>query len=325
MSRMVDVAKEAGVSVATVSRVLNGIGVRPELELAVRAAVAKLDYAPDKTARSLRRRNSELWGLILADIGNPFFTAVARSVEDYAHRHGYSVVICNTDEDPTKESRYLRVVSEQRMSGLIICPTSRSTDVRGVIGTSTAVVVIDRSLDTDLDHVVFDNRAAGESATDVLLQAGYQRIACITGPRATTTAAERAQGWEDAYRKAGLVADPALAQFVEFDVEGGIHAMRTLMASANPPDAVVATNNLVGVGALRTVSDLDRHDIGVSVIGDLPFATSVSENVWIKQLKPSRLGKQAAKMLIERLDGVESGPGRHVVLPIGAPKPQRPL
>ena len=194
-----------------------------------------------------------------------------------------------------------------------------------MLNKSCEVVVIDRSLDADLDHVVFDNESAGESAAAVLVEAGYQRIACITGPVSTTTAVDRARGWEAAYRAAHLTADMSLLRFEEFQVEGGARAMHSLMSLPNPPDAVVATNNLVGVGVLRAIAERNRHDIGVSVIGDLPFATSVSPNVWVKQLLPDRLGKLAAKMLKERLDGEVTSPGRRVVLPVGPPTPQRHL
>src|SRR5699024_2491736 len=122
MAKIVDVAAHAGVSTATVSRVLNGMRVRPELEAAVRRAVEELGYTPDRTARSLRRRHSDVIALVIPDIENPFFTAVARGVEDVAQAAGFSVVLCNTDDDAAKEARYIAVAEDENMAGVILAP-----------------------------------------------------------------------------------------------------------------------------------------------------------------------------------------------------------
>ena len=146
MVRMIDVAQEAGVSVATVSRVLNGANVRPEAQAAVRSAVATLGYAPNRAARTLRRRTSDVVGLIVADIENPFFTTFARTVEDKAHEQGLSIVLCNSDEDPAKEARYLQVAIDSQMAGVIVFPASDSTDLRPLVERGMAVVAVDREL-----------------------------------------------------------------------------------------------------------------------------------------------------------------------------------
>ncbi|MBD8078601.1 substrate-binding domain-containing protein [Cellulosimicrobium arenosum] len=322
MTRIVDVARRAGVSTATVSRVLNGKSVRPELVAAVRAAVDELDYVPDRTARSLRRRSSDVVALVLPDVENPFFTAVARGVEDVAQEAGFSVVLCNTDDDPAKEARYLAVAEHENMAGVVIAAASASPALAGLLARRRAVVAVDRAVPDAVDQVTFDNVALGRRAAGLLVERGFRRIACVTGPRATTTAVDRATGWRLALDDAGLVPSDDLLVHANFRVDGGYAATSELLARPTAPDAVLATNNLVGVGALRAVAD--RHldlaasgaaggtSVGVGIVGDLPFATSRTDDVALVPLSPRGLGTTAARMLLERLDGLDVAPRRVV-------------
>ncbi|MGM7422111.1 LacI family DNA-binding transcriptional regulator [Cellulosimicrobium sp. CpK407] len=329
MTRIVDVARHAGVSTATVSRVLNGKSVRPELAAAVHAAVEDLGYVPDRTARSLRRRSSDVVALVLPDVENPFFTAVARGVEDVAQEAGYSVVLCNTDDDPAKEERYLAVAEHENMAGVVVAPASGSPEIAALRARRRAVVVIDRRVGQDVDQVLFDNVALGRRAAQALVERGFRRIACVTGPVATSTAVDRARGWREVLDDAGLPADDLLVH-ANFRVDGGYDATVALLARSDPPDAVVATNNLVGVGVLRALADAhgrpaaspadagrdrgpgDGPALGVGIVGDLPFATSRTSDVALVPLDPRALGTTAARLLLDRLAGDEE-PARQVV------------
>jgi LacI family transcriptional regulator len=326
MARIVDVARSAGVSTATVSRVLNGKNVRTELADAVRAAVAELGYSPDRTARSFRRRHSEVIALVLPDVENPFFTAVARGVEDVALEAGFSVVLCNTDDRADKEERYLAVAHDEKMAGVIVAPATSTPPIETLVEHSRSVVVIDRRVAHDVDQVTFDNRALGDRATRALIQRGFRRIACVTGPAATSTAVDRADGWRAALHAEGLVADDDLLVHANFRVDGGYEALGELLDRSLDADAVLATNNLAGVGVLRALAD--RHGgptpspaaggkavgpgLGVGIIGDLPFATSRTSDVVLVPLNPRDLGVTAARLLLDRIAG-EDAPARHVV------------
>ncbi|QOR70134.1 LacI family DNA-binding transcriptional regulator [Ruania alkalisoli] len=318
MARIVDVAREAGVSTATVSRVLNGKDVNPELATKVRSAVEALGYIPDRTARSLRRGASDVVALVLPDIENPFFTAVARGVEDVLHGAGYSVVLCNTDDDPGKEGRYLGVAEHENMAGVLIAPASGQPQLDALLDRGRAVVVLDRQVERPVDQVAFDNLALGEGCARELLASGFRRVACITGPVGTRTAIERASGWSRALEAAGLDAPEELLVHANFRVDGGYEALAHLLDLPEPPDAVLATNNLVGVGVLRALADghvaLATHGrgdsagapvpggaIGVGIIGDLPFATSRTTDVHLVPLNPRALGTTAAQLLLDRL------------------------
>lgn len=319
MVRMIDVAQEAGVSVATVSRVLNGANVRPEAQAAVRSAVEKLGYAPNRAARTLRRRTSDVVGLIVADIENPFFTTFARTVEDKAHEQGLSIVLCNSDEDPAKEARYLQVAIDSQMAGVIVFPASDSTDLRPLVERGMAVVAVDRELPGEYSSVRFNNRELGAVATKHLADAGRTRIACVTGPSRLSTAEQRAEGWRDALSERGLVVGDDLLIHADFRVEGGRHAAAQLLDLPNPPDAILVTNNLAGVGVLRELAARNDASTIVGVIGELPFATSVSGQVQVMPLPVDKLAREAWLQLQARMT-MSDQPASTVI--IDTPVPQ---
>ena len=317
MAGIVDVAARAGVSIATVSRVLNGTPVRADLAAAVERAVQELEYTPNRAARTLRRRSAEVIVLILSDIENPFFTSLARGVEDLAHRHGYSVVLCNSDDDLQKEERYLRIaVTDSMAGGVIICPADEESSLSEVLGSPRSAVVVDREVMADVDHVLLDNADVTRRALRPLIEAGCQRIACATGPANIATAHQRGEVWREEMERAGLAAPDELLIHSTFKVDGGRAATEQLLSLPSRPDAILATNNLVGVGVLQVLSEqaISQDDVRVSVIGDLPFATSSTANVPIVRLHPRQMGLAAAELLIQRMTGKLTGPGKRIVL-----------
>lgn len=322
MVKMIDVANAAGVSIATVSRVLNGTPVRDDMAEAVNRAIEELQYSPDRRARSLRRRVSTVVALIVADIENPFFTAFARGVEDITQSEDLSLVLCNSDERPEKEARYLQTVIEEGMAGVILVPASHSTELRPIMDRGITVVIADRLLDHAIDHVYFDNVKLGSNATSCLIENGYTRIACVTGPRTVPTAVDRAAGWRAQLLHSRLCADSSLLFHSDFRTQGGEMAVKHLLALPQPPDAIVAANNMVGVGVLRALGAANRQDIGVSVIGDLPFATTISPHTWLTPLNTIEMGRTAARMLVERIKGEVSTPARYWVQDVPMPVPQ---
>ncbi|KDA06828.1 LacI family transcriptional regulator [Microbacterium sp. CH12i] len=315
MTTIYDVASLAQVSPATVSRVFNGTSVSAGKVAAVRAAAEQLKFVPNRTARTLRRQSSEVIGLIIPDIENPYFTEMARGVEDVASEAGYSVVLCNSDSVLAKESTYLDIAMAEHMSGVIIATASAESKLDGILATGRPVVAVDRATAYDIDGVIMANRAAGLSATQDLIAAGYRRIAYIGGPEHIDTAAERATGWREALAKADRGVDPELLRFATFRVDGGRAAMEELLALPEPPDAVVAGNNLIGVGAIQVLTEhgLTPPKFGVAVIGSLPFTTLSPTAVTVVRLPARHMGVTAARMLLERIRGARQ-PARTVVL-----------
>src|SRR5712692_6925182 len=201
-----EVAEAAGVSTATVSRVLsNGLHVRPEVRAHVMATVERLGYRPNLVARSLHSQQSNTLGLIVSDIRNPFFTSISRAVEDTAYEQGFSVFLCNTDENPEKERIYLNLMQDEGVAGVIFSPTQPTLAAFSTSNLTFPLVVVDRSVtDGDIDVVLLDNVDAGYRLTTHLIENGYQRIAAICGVT-STTGPERRAGYEKALRAHGLV------------------------------------------------------------------------------------------------------------------------
>ncbi|MFC4244935.1 LacI family DNA-binding transcriptional regulator [Gryllotalpicola reticulitermitis] len=314
------VAALAGVSASTVSRVFNGVKVSPELVPLVKAAADELDFRPNRAARALRTQTSDVIGLIVADIENPFFTALARGVEDEAQASGFSVMLGNSDEEATKERAYLDVALSQHLAGVIISPARSQSDVRLLLEQRQPVVAVDRSLDdSDVDSVVVDNEGGARAAAELLLADGYQRIGCIIGPDTTQTAHDRGAGWLAALSAAGMKLDPAdYLVHGSAKLDGGKAAFEQLMALEEPPDAIFVGHNLMAIGVLEALAEMGRTpaDFGISVFGDLPFVGLVPHGIHLITLPARELGTAAARVLLDRING-DTQPPRRIV--IGAP------
>jgi LacI family transcriptional regulator len=314
MTTIYDVAALAGVSAATVSRVFNQQAVSTEKVRLVTRAAEELNFTPNRTARSLRKKNSEIIALVIPDIENPYFTSLARGVEDAAQESGYSIVLCNTDDDPAKETRYLGIAMSENMAGVIIATAADSSDLSTLISRNRPVVAVDRITSYEIDRVMTDDWSAGSSATTELVRRGFERIACITGPQSTATSNERARGWSDALKSSGAATIGGYLKHSDFRVEGGRRSMLELLSGDTPPDGVMVTNNLMGIGVLQALeeSGISPSAFGVAVIGDLPFAT-ISAAITTVRLPVRDMGKTALRMLIERIDG-DTSAARTVVL-----------
>jgi LacI family transcriptional regulator, galactose operon repressor len=304
-----DVARTAGVSPATVSRVFNGGRVTAERAERVRKAAADLGFSPNRVARSLRMQRTSVIGLIIPDIENPFFTSLARGVEDAAQRTNLSVVLCNTDEDVEKERRYLDIALAEQMAGVIVAAASRRrTDLSGLGARGMPVVAVDRRpRAAEVDAVMVDNQHGGEDATAHLLERGYARVACITGPAGVSTSEDRLAGYRAAMHEAGVPDDwtRAHTRHADFRVDGGYAAMRELLALRTPPDAVFVTNNLMTVGALQALREvgIEPPEFGILSFGDVPWASLVRPPLTTVQLPAYDLGGAAAALLQDRLAG----------------------
>jgi LacI family transcriptional regulator len=319
MTTIYDVAKHAGVSPATVSRVLNGHRVDRALADRVNQATAELGFRRNAVARNLRRSRTTLWAVIISDIGNPFFTSLVRGVEDAAQAAGYSVVLCNSDENLEKEADYVSAAVSEQMAGVIISPASeRSSDVSMLVDAKMPVVAIDRAIrGVEVDSVRVDNAHGAAEATAHLLAVGHQRVACITGPRRATTASQRLKGYEHAHRAAGVAVDPNLVRHADFRQQGGYEAMSALLALRVPPDAVFVANNLMTVGALACLMDngIDiPGSMGLVGFDDIPWAQLIRPTLSVVKQPTYEVGQTAGHLLIQRI-AQPSRPPSTVVLP----------
>ncbi len=311
MTSIKDVAAAAGVSTATVSRVLaDKPHIRPELRSRVLAAVDRLAYRPNRVARSLRNRQSSTIGLVVADIRNPFFTSLSRAVEDVAYARDMSVFLCNSDENPRKETLYLDLLRDEHVAGIIIAPTGHTADVFSrEVKLDMPVVVIDRKVDSDeVDSVVVDNVDGAYRLARHLLDDGYRRIGAIFSID-ISTGRERFEGYTKALRERGLAVEDELVRFTENRELNGYEAAAALLALASPPDSIFATNGVMSTGVYRLF-----HQRRIAVPEDMGFA-GFDETPWSELVHPAmtvlgqptyEIGKTATELLLNRI----ADPGR---------------
>jgi LacI family transcriptional regulator len=313
-----DVARAAEVSVATVSRVLNGTAtVSSERAERVRRAAEALRYQPSGPARALRRQRTTLWAAIVADIENPFFTSMIRGVEDVAQREDHRLVLCNTDEDLGKEAAYIDVAIADRMAGVIIAVASTTrSSLDPLLAAGIPVVAVDRRpRSAAVSSVLVDNRLGARQATEHLLDGGARRVACITGPSRLSNAETRLAGYRDALAARGVRSSRDLVRRGDFREEGGHRAACSLLDGPRPPDAFFVTNNLMTLGTLRALRERGcRVPDDVTIVGfdDAPWTSLVSPPLSVVAQPTAEIGRQAAELLASAAAGADA---RHVVLP----------
>jgi LacI family transcriptional regulator len=312
--RIRDVAERAGVSPATVSRVLNDAStVGPEYRERVLRAIDEVGYRPNRLASNLRRQKAEIIGVVVSDIENPHFTQMVRAVEDAAFRKGYRVLLCNTDEAPQKQKAYLEMLAAERVMGVVISPSDPGgREISDLIDLGIPVIAFDRTVeDPRADAVIADNGAGVWLATEYLIRAGHERIGFVSGLEGVETSIERKLGYERAMREVGL--DPRSA-VGGFRISDGRKATDELL-DAGDFTALIVANNLMTIGALEAL-----RERGISVPEEIALV-AVDDPFWAELVEPPlttlaqpvrEMAACAVELLMERLDGRRKRP-RHVV------------
>lgn len=302
-----DVASRAGVSIATVSRVINGLpNVRPELRRKVLRVVKKLNYQPSRTAQRLRVKRSRVIGLVISDIQNPFFTSVVRGAEDAAYERGYSLVLCDSDEDPEKEKLYTDVMRAEGVAGVIVATTSdANSHIQNLLAHNIPVVAIDRRVkDRRVDSVVVANAKGAFMAVEHLLGLGHRRIAMVS-MRSLPTGTERQAGYLRALRKYGVRGSRRLIRLGVPKPEGGYQYARQLLSLDPRPTAIFVDNNMMMLGALEAIRECGiRVPQELSVVGfdDVPWATLLNPPLTVVAQPTHELGRKAVEQVLKRLD-----------------------
>jgi LacI family transcriptional regulator len=316
---MKDVAGLAGVSIATVSRVVNGGDVKGDLAARVWDAIDVLGYRRDLTASTLRRadRLSASIGLVFEDVSNPFFSAVHRGIEDVARRHGTLTFAGSSDEDPDRERELVEAFGSRGVDGLVIVPcTNDQSYLERERRSGTALVFVDRPPRfIDADAVLTDNAGGATAGVEHLLAAGHRRIAFLGDRPAIFTAQERLRGYRTALAAAGVQEDPGLERMGLINSDAAAAAAKELLTGAQPPTAIFAGQNLITVGAVRALRGLGRqHEIAVVGFDDVVLGDMVDPGISVVMQDPYGLGREAAELLFSQLGGYE-GEGRRIELP----------
>ena len=316
-----DVAKRAGVGSITVSRVINNSGYfSPETRKRVEKAIAELGYVPNSLARSLRSRKTNSVALMVTDITNPFFTTLARGVEDAANKAGYTVIFCNTDESQAKEEEYINVLLQKQVDGLLLVPTQNSDHaIRRIQKHGTPVVVLDRQVpNVDVDTVRCDSVQGAYDLTRYLLSLGHKEIAVISGKLGIATADDRVAGYRKALAEANINLDEQYIIRGELTPEGGYSMTTQAISLPQRPTALIATNNFITIGAMKALQEAGLGvpaDIALVGFDDLPPAMVTFPFFTVISQPAYEMGTKAMELLLTRLEGEETDSYEEVLLP----------
>ncbi|MCS7087923.1 MAG: LacI family transcriptional regulator [Thermoflexales bacterium] len=314
-----EVAERAGVSVATVSRVVSGKGhVREETRARVKAAVQELGYRPSRMARSFRAQRSSFVGLLISDIENPFHTSLARAIEDLLYARGYSLLLCNTDEVLDRERTYLQFLADERAAGVICAPASESeTSFHAVLAAGIPVVCVDRvARRTPVDSVRVNNVAAMRALTQHLLERGHQRIGFVGLDTTITSGRERFEAYLQTLREAGIDPDMSLVRLGKGVEAFGRQATFSLFEVSQPPTALITANNMLTLGALKALQQRGMRvpdDVALAAFDATPWLTLLTPRFVVAAQPIREMAETAVLMLMERIEG-SAQPPREVLL-----------
>ncbi len=322
-STLEDVAEKAGVSVSTVSRILNKKSkkyrISPKTESLVIKTAKSLNYTPNQLARGLRLKRTHSIGLIVPDISNPFFAAVTRSIQRAAHELGYSLVVCDTDEDELQEVAHLKVLRSKGVDGMVVMPVGQNgSHLQHMIREGMPLVLMDRIFDElDADSVVTDNYKGAYEAVEFLVKNGHRRIAIIQGLPNTYTNKGRLRGYIDALRAYKIPVDSRLIVGRDFRKESGYIETKMLLSVEDRPTAIFATSDLITLGALEAINEEGLRipqDVSLIAFDDIDHVNFFTTPITTISQPKEIIGEVAVKLLIEKIKNHNRGETRRIML-----------
>jgi LacI family transcriptional regulator len=321
MANLHDIARRAGVAPITVSRVINNSGyVSQSTRQRVEAAVKELGYVPNTIARGLRSKRTHTLALIVTDITNPYFTSMARGVEDVAGASNYTVIYCNTDESEAKEEKYANMLAQRRVDGVLLVPScGNAKTIKFFESNDINVVILDRRISGVKSDIVYSDSVNGAyRLTKLLIGLGHKRIAMIAGPKDISTSADRVTGYQQALTEAGLN-ENELIYYGAFNEQSGYEHTNQAMMQAPKPTAIFGANNFTAIGIIKALHDLKLDVPGdVSVVGfdDLPEFMFMKPFLTVARQRAYEMGKLAAELLLKCISGELTQGHRELMLPI---------
>ena len=318
---MQDVAKRAGVSAMTVSRVVNGReGVDSETQRRVEETIRALDFVPNRIARGLVSQKTQTIGLIVPDVVNPFFAPVVRGAESAARKAGYRVLLCNSEGDLRLEREYIDDLVAHRVEGLLLAPASdRSrSSILSLLRGGFPLVLIDRALpNADCDLIVSDSANGARRLVEHLIAVGHREIAHVTDAEDTSTGRERLMGYREALEAAGIPFQSELVIQTTVDRIGGYRAAQEILARVPLPTAVFTVNNMTAVGTMEALRERGLSvpkDMGLVCFDDVEHLAVLSPFLTVIDQPAETFGSLGAQLLLERMSGKASSRPRRIVL-----------
>lgn len=318
-SNIYEIAREAGVSIATVSRVINhSSAVSEKSRKRVAEAIEKLNYVPNGTARSLSTSTSTAIGVVIPDINNPFFSLLLEGITRAADEEGYHIFLFNTGEQKEREHQILHSIREHRLRGIIVTPVSETdTETIGQLGSfedrGIPVVLLDRELKSErFDRVVSADEQGAFRAVSQLISVGHRRIAIITGPEDSRPGRERLLGYRRALAAHGIAQEQALIRQGDFMVNEAYAQTKRLCALEEPPTAIFASNNMTTYGCLRAFNELGLvtgRDIALIGFDDIDALSWLNYPVSVVNRDVPAMGEEAMRLLLSRFGEKDPGPG----------------
>jgi LacI family transcriptional regulator, galactose operon repressor len=316
-----DVARKAGVSAMTVSRVVNGRDrVDSETRQRVEEAIQALDYVPNRIARGLISQKTRTIGIIVPDIVNPFFAPVVRGAESAARKAGYRILLCNSEGDLRLEREYIEDLVAHRVEGLLLAPASdRSrSSILSLLRGGFPLVLIDRALpDADCDLIISDNAQGARRLIEHLIAIGHREIAHVSDAEDTSTGRERLQGYREALEAAGIPFQPELVIRTTVDRIGGYRAAQEILARDPLPTAIFAVNNMTAVGTMEALRERGLSvpkDMGLVCFDDVEHLAVLSPILTVIDQPAETFGSLGVQLLLERMTGKANSRSRRVSL-----------
>ena len=320
MPTVLDVAKRAGVAPITVSRVINNSGyISQETRMRVEEAVKELGYVPNTLARGLRSKQTKTLALVVTDITNPYFTLMARGVEDAAAASDYTVIYCNTDESEEKEEKYVNILAQRQVDGVLLVPACGNVKtLKFLLSNEINVVALDRRISgVKIDSVRSDSEDGAYCLVKLLIGLGHKRIAMITGRKDVSTAVDRVSGYRRALAEFGL-GDHEQVYYGEYNQESGYKFTEQAMLQSLKPTAIFGANNFIAIGIIKALRDLKVDvpgDVSVVAFDDFPESMLGSPFLTFVQQPAYEMGRTATELLLKRISGELTGGIQKLVLP----------
>jgi LacI family transcriptional regulator len=315
-----DVAKRARVAPITVSRVINNSGyISESTRKRVEAAIKEIGYVPNTLARGLRSKRTNTLALVVTDITNPYFTLMARGVEDVAGDSNYTVIYCNTDESEAKEEKYANILAQRQVDGVLLVPAGGNDKTLKFLETNGInVVVLDRRVSgMKTDFVCSDSKDGSNRLIKLLIGLGHQRIAIITGPKKVSTAVDRVTGYKQALTEAGLI-ENELVYYGSFNQQSGYELTKQAMMQSPIPTAIFGANNFIMLGIIKALRELQLNvpeDVSVVGFDDFPESMLVRPFFTTATQPAYEMGRLAAELLLKRISGELSEEFQKIILP----------